>query len=204
MIPFETIHKKLIRRRSRSTRIVLGAATIIGIALGAMSAQAAIVAVAPDVLLIAAPADVSLNQLQSDVNIFAFNERQCSTLQADLVTDGDRVIPAGTQVSCHLLHHDTVNANPLMTGKARFNAPIIGVISSSPLLDASDSTCSRSCATAPAPCITYPALGVELDRGLEGAPADDGYRIILGGFGIEVRMEGLLKSDQVRVVTRCS
>jgi hypothetical protein len=184
-------------------RVVLGAATIIGIALGAMSAQAAIVDVAQDVFLIAAPADVRLNQLQSDVNIFAFNERQCFPLPAELLTDEDR-IPAGTQVSCHLLHHDTVNANPLMTGKARFTAPIIGVISSSTLLDASDSTCSRSCATSPAPCIIYPAAGVEPDRGLEGPPAADRYRIILGGFGIEVRMEGLLFTDQVRVVTRCS
>ncbi|HEX3482396.1 MAG TPA: hypothetical protein VHT91_45590 [Kofleriaceae bacterium] len=192
------IHRT-VRRPDRGpapgrARWKLAAATL-GVALGATSAAAAIVATAPAFIQITpAPPSVVLGALQSDMVLFSFNERQCLPVPAGgLKTDGG-VIPAGTLVSSHFLHGDPVT-NLLLSGQVLFNGPILGVISSSGGLDASDVPFG-------APGTTYPTgFG---PRGLEAGMAD-AYAIIAGGFGIAARMEvpPLSFLDQIRVITRC-
>jgi hypothetical protein len=164
------------------------------LAVATTAASAAIVATAPAFTQIAPPAAVVLGALQSDVDLFAFNERQCFQLPVPLQTDNG-VIPKGTLVSSHFLHGDPVNTL-LLDGRVLFNGPILGVISTTLLLDASDATCGAA-------GVVYPT-GTEINRGLEvGQP--DGYAIIAGGFGIVARMDipPASFSDQIRVITRC-
>jgi hypothetical protein len=165
------------------------------LALAATSATAAIVATAPAAVQIAPPPSVELNQLQSNVNLFAFNERQCFRLNFNLQTDKG-FIPAFTRMSSHFVSGDPF-AQLLLTGRVRFDGPIIGVISSTALLDASDASCGAA-------GTVYPT-GLEPNRGFELAPQADAYQIIAGGFGIEVTMDvpPLSFSDHLRVLTRC-
>lgn len=172
------------------------AAAALGVALAATSAAAAIVATAPAFVQVVAPASVAPGALSSNVNLFAFNERQCFPVPAGgLATDGG-VIPAGTRVSSHFLHGDAVTTL-LLDGQVLFNGPILGVISTSAGLDASDATCGL-------PATVYPTgFG---PRGLEAGQAD-AYAIIAGGFGIAARMQvpppPASFLDQIRVITRC-
>ena len=184
-----------LRPTSRSRRTLQVAAATAGFAMTATSVPAAIVATAPDVLLIAPPASVVQGALESNMRIFAFNERQCFPLPADLDTD-QGLIHAGTKVSCHLLHTDPAQPPIVLTGKARFNALILGVVNDSADLDASDGPCKWQ-------NTVYPAAGTEPFRGLEPAQPNDQYNIIQGGFGIQVRMDVPSFLDQVRVITRC-
>ena len=87
-------------------------------------------------------------------------------------------------------------AGSLLDGKARFDAHIIDVISSSTGLDASDPVCKRN-------VVAYPAAGTEPNRGLEAFQLNDRYQIIDSGFGIEMQMDVPSFSDQLRVITRC-
>jgi len=183
------------RPTSRSSRTWQVAAAIAGFAMMATSVPAAIVATAPAVDQIAPPASVVLGALESNLRIFAFNERQCFPLPIDLDTDQGH-LTAGTKVSCHLLHMDPVQPPLVLTGKARFNAQILGVISDSADLDASDGACKWQ-------NTVYPPAGTEPLRGLEPTQPNDQYNIILGGLGIQVRMDVQTSSDQVRVITRC-
>jgi hypothetical protein len=173
----------------------LPAAAALGIALGATSAAAAIVATAPAFVQVVAPPSVAPGALSSNVNLFAFNERQCFPLPVTVATDTGN-IPKGTLVSSHFLHGDAVTTL-LLDGRVLFDGPILGVISSSAGLDASDATCGL-------PGTVYPTgFG---PRGLDvGQP--DAYAIIAGGFGIAARMNvpppPASFLDQIRVITRC-
>jgi hypothetical protein len=197
------VHRTIHRRPDRE--LVAGrarwklAAAGLGVALGATSAAAAIVATAPAFVQVTpAPPSVLPGALTSDVTLFAFNERQCFQVPAGgLPTDGG-VIGAGTWVSCHFLHGDPVT-NLLLDGQVLFNGPILGVISSRAGLDATDPV--GMCGV---PGTAYPTgLG---PRGLEAGQAD-AYAVIAGGFGIEARMEVPPPPnsfvDQIRVITRC-
>jgi hypothetical protein len=171
------------------------AAAALGVALGATSAAAAIVATAPAfVQVVPAPPSVVLGALTSNATLFAFDERQCFPVPAGGLATDNGNIPAGIWVSSHFLHGDPVT-NLLLDGRVLFNGPILGVISSSGGLDASDAAYG-------APGTTYPT-GLA-PRGLEAGTAD-AYAIIAGGFGIAARMQvpPLSFLDQIRVITRC-
>jgi hypothetical protein len=171
------------------------AATTVGLALAATSATAAIVATGLSAIQIAPPASVALGQLQSNLDMFAFNERQCFWLNFNLPTD-QGFIPAFTKMSSHMLHVDAVT-NTVLDGRVRFDNVILGVISTTAGLDASDAACG-------APGTAYPT-GMEPNRGLEPGQAD-AYQIIAGGFAIQARMDlppFLSFTDQIRVLTRC-
>jgi hypothetical protein len=92
---------------------------------------------------------------------------------------------------------DPVNS-AVLDGKARFDADIIGVISSSASLDDSDVPCGLS-------TVLYPAPGVEPFRGLEAFQANDRYQVIQAGRAIHVQMDVPPNSysDQLRVITCC-
>lgn len=183
-------------RSAPARRLLLVAAATAFAVAAAPRAEAAITGVVPDVVLFT-PTDVSLHQTESDTDIIAFDERQCFSLVDDLVTDTN-VIPAEpwNVVSSHLLLLDPETGGFVLDGKASFDGQIIGVISSSSGLDDSDAECGLS-------TVTYPAPGTEANRGLEGFQANDRYRIIQGGRGIQVQMDVPSFSDQIRVITCC-
>ena len=168
------------------------AAAAVGLTLGATSATAAIIAVVPSVVLFV-PLNVSLNQTQSNTQIAAFDEKQCIVLAADLQTD-QGVIPKNTRISSHFLHTDPVSVS-LLSGRAQFDSDIIGVISTSAKLDASDVPCGRA-------GVIYPVPGTELNRGLEAFQPNDQYTIISSRV-IQIQTDVPSFSDQVRVITCC-
>jgi hypothetical protein len=175
------------------------AAGVLAVAAGATSATAAIVAVVPDVVQFV-PMNVRLNQTESDVRLIAFNEQgnagQCVRFNHEIHTD-QGVIPPNTPLKSHFVHGDPVTAL-LLTGGVRFDSRIIGVISTSAGLDATDAALGR-------PGVIYPVPGAELNRGLEPPPQADDYQIVLGGFGLRVTMDVPVDSfsDQIRVLTCC-
>jgi hypothetical protein len=180
-------------RQSRPSRAIKLAVLGLGVAAGATSAVAAIVAVSGAIVL-GAPASVVLGATESNVRIVGFNEKQCITLKKDMDTDHG-TIPAGSEVSCHFFHSDPVTAS-VLAGRARFDSHIIDVISGSGDLDASDPPCRR-------PGVMYPPAGTEANRGLEAFQATDNYQIIDAGFGIQMQMDVPSFSDQLRVITCC-
>jgi len=183
--------------RIKKMAIATVAAATAVLAVGATSVLAAIVMVQPDIVEFT-PTDVRLDQTQSDVRIIGFDEKQCFQLGANLDTDRGS-IAAGTNVSCHFFHMDPVTGGPVLDGRARFDGNILGVISRTALLDASDVTC-----TAPGvPGVLYPT-GTNANRGLEAFQPNDRYQIIEAGFGIRIQMDVPSFLDQVRVVTSCS
>jgi hypothetical protein len=189
------LHRPL-QRSTRSARGRKLAIITIGLAVGTTTATAAIVATGLDAVLFP-PTDVRLNQTESDVEIRAINERQqCITLNQDLEVD-EGVIHKGTKVKCHLIHADPDTAL-LLDGRVRFDTQILGVISTSTGLDATDAMCFRN-------GMVYPMPGDELNRGLEPGIQADTYQVFAGGFGIQVRMEVPLDSfsDQVRTLNCC-
>lgn len=168
-----------------------------GLAIGVTAASAQIINTTMDIIEFT-PASVVLGDEESDVQLIAFDERQCFPLGVALQTD-QGMLAAGTEVSCHLVHGDAVVNFPQLQGRVRFDNQIIGVISTSAELDDSDAECDAG--------VLYPTeLGlVEAARGLEPATQVDQYQIVAGGFGIAVRMEIPMNSfsDQVRVFTEC-
>jgi hypothetical protein len=194
-----SILQRILRRTAEPSSTRAGwkvAAATVGMALAATSATAAIVATAPAFIQILPPMSVELGQRPSDVELVAFDERQCFWLDHKVTTDHG-VIPAFTRMSSHFLHGDPYTTLNL-DGKVRFDNVIIGVISTTAGLDATDVDCGAA-------GTTYPT-GTEPNRGLEASQAD-AYQIIAGGFAIEARMQipppPLSFSDQIRVLTRC-
>jgi hypothetical protein len=191
-----SILNRLLQRSARSARSRKLAVITIGLAVGTTTATAAIVATGLDAVLFP-PTDVRLDQTESDVEIRAINERQqCFSLTKDLEVD-EGVIAKGTKMKCHLIHADPDNTL-LLDGRVRFDTQILGVISTSDGLDATDAMCFRN-------GMVYPNTGDEPNRGLEPGIQADTYQIIAGGFGIQVRVEVPPNSfsDQVRVLNCC-
>lgn len=190
------LHRVLSRAGARipargATRWRIAAATA-GLTLAAGTATAAIVAVAPAVVLFT-PTDVTLNMTQSDVRLIAFDEQQCVPLLTRQHTD-QGWIPKGTLVESHFVHADPFTSL-LLTGRVLFDTQILGVIGSTADLDSSDYL--------GLPTVNYPT-GTELNRGLEAAQADS-YVIAPSGRALEVTMEVPVNSfsDQIRVLTCC-
>lgn len=177
--------------RNHVGRNVLVASAVL--AAGAAVASAAIVAVFGDAIQFT-PASVVLNATQSNVRFAAFDERQCFELTGDLTVD-EGVIPKNTRVSCEFNHADPAAAGGTsFQGRVRYDQQILGVISTAGGLDASDDDCMNG--------VVYPAVGTEVNRGLE-AGTPDAYQVIFGGFGIALRFDVPSFSDQVRVIIAC-
>ena len=146
---------------------------------------------------VAPPANVSLNQSQSNVILQSFDERQCFQVPMGGLQTDQGMIGAGTFVSSHMVHANPTAGNPLLLGgRVHFNADILGVMSTALLLDNSDALCGN-------PGTIYPT-GLEVNRGLEGPPQVDDYTLLaprLLGVRMEVPVNSF--SDQIRVITRC-
>lgn len=181
---------------SARTSLLLGLGAGLGVlVLAVQPGHATITAVLPAVVKLAAgPASVELDKLESDTDISAFDEEQCVTAAVAVQTD-QGWIPAGTPFSCHFFHSDPVTVPPgsLLTGRAMFDTEIIGVISTTADLDASDGVCGLQ-------TTAYPT-GVAPHRGFEPAQAD-AYQL-LNPFALRVRMEVPSTFDQMRVLTCC-
>ncbi len=178
---------------SKATLSIVAAVGVLGVA--AQSSLASIIAVVPSIVVFT-PASVVLDATQSNVDIIGFDEKQCFQLPSNVVTDQGG-IAAGTLVSCHFFHADPLpGAALVLTGKARFDENILGVISSTALLYDSDLECGLT-------TVTYPPTGAEANRGLEGFQPNDRYQVINGGRGIQIQMDVPSFSDQVRVITEC-
>lgn len=149
------------------------------------------------VVKVAPPADVRLDQSENNAIIQAFDERQCFVVPMGGLQTDQGLIPAGTLVSSHMAHGDpTVNNPLLLNGRVHFNADILGVMSTTGLLDNSDALCGN-------PGTIYPSF-IEPNRGYEGAPQLDDYALLAPRM-LRVRMDVPVNSfsDQIRVITKC-
>jgi hypothetical protein len=170
-------------------RAVQTATILVLVGGGALTALASIVGVGGDAVELTLD-NVCQDQNESDTEIRAFDENQCITLKNDLVTD-QGVIPAGTAVSCHIARSDPDSPPTTLQGGMLFDAPILGVISSSAGLNASDDPCGLDTTT----------YCQEAFRGLEAGQAD-AYQLV-SDCGLKVRMEVTEFQDQARIITEC-
>lgn len=121
-------------------KLVLAAAAAAALGLGSMSALAApIVATSGDTQVIPAPASVATNDLADPDTMFVFEERT-TTLSSPLALDGGGTIAAGTRVTSFYFHYDQLGtAENTVAGTVEFATSILGVITTSSGLSASDS-----------------------------------------------------------------
>jgi hypothetical protein len=179
--------------------------------LSSSIAHAAIVTTTSPVVQIAPPPSVVAGQLQSDIQIPAFDEQQNVVLATNLLIDialpgtydgtnplTPGVIQSGTTVSSHYVHFDAATDTfssglGISGGSIKFDHQIIGVIIQDTNLDASDSVVGVS-------TTTYPS-GLNTFRGLEMV-GFEGDSITVGCDTITVNslfVQGL--TDQFRVLT---
>ncbi|MCB1095203.1 MAG: hypothetical protein KDN22_06450 [Verrucomicrobiae bacterium] len=166
------------------------------------TAQAAITAVTPSGVQIAAPA-LALDGAVTNSNQQGFDEKQQVFLAAPLDTDaGVGAIPAGTYVSSHMIffNQEVTKGNPVNSSSAvwTFDGVILGVMSDGPgALEAASTPILGS------PTTTYP-LGGFSERGLEAGTAD--AYAIPGGLGVgnslRLNMTVTQPGDWIRVITQ--
>jgi len=186
-------------KRTRVAAVALAGAIL---AVFAAAALAAITSTTGAVTQVSPPPSVGENAIANDFHIFAFDEHQCVTLASSLAVDitpggGAGTIPAGTGVSSQFLDFDPTGG-PLVTlsGSVTTDTAVLGVITSSANLSASDSL--------GAPGTTYPT--VNAPRGLEGPgpnPADGDSAAITGTNTVSVALKDQFHFDQVRVISSC-
>ena len=107
----------------------------LGLAGFAGGASASIISVGGDMTTLSpAPTDAQRNQLQSDTQLFAFEEQQNLKLGVDIeidtVQDDGVVVPgvisAGTVINIHLIHADPETARGDVSGTIAFDGKILG------------------------------------------------------------------------------
>ncbi|RED45773.1 PEP-CTERM sorting domain-containing protein [Aestuariispira insulae] len=157
----------------------------------AAGAQAAIVGVSGDGMMIAPPASVEDDHAanQHQTLQLGFDERQSVTLGADLAVDGG-IISAGTTVSSHMILFNTDGTDRASAlAEWTFDGVILGVMS-----DAGGTLEAASNAILGLGSVIYP--GAFPARGFEGR---DYYSVV--GASLEVLMEVTEPGDWIRVVT---
>jgi hypothetical protein len=173
------------------------------------AASAAIVATTGSIVHIAPPPTVSVHALESDTEMYAFDEQQNVTLPVSLDVDITQpgtynddllltpgTIPAGTVVSSHFVHADGPNREgrggaPQYLGTIELDSDILGIAVLAPALDGSD--------ILGAPGTIYPTGGTQRQLNLGS-----------GDFVIEhpdvrtvtVKVAVRTHLDQVRIITK--
>ncbi|MBX3359834.1 MAG: hypothetical protein KF705_00105 [Phycisphaeraceae bacterium] len=128
----------------KSASYVFVVTTPLAVALGCIApiASADIISVGGAATLIPRPADATLGALESDTTAFVWNEAQSVTLGSPITIDASApglyesildfettTLPAGSVVSSHLIHFDTVGSElHWVNGSVVFDSDIIGVI----------------------------------------------------------------------------
>lgn len=175
------------------------AAGFVFISIQTTNTIAATVSTTGDMTIIPPPPDVTLDVLNSDIDIWIFDEVQNFVLTTDLSVNfggSGGVISAGTTINSHFVHKDIVSGLITLSGTATFDGTILGVIASPTLLSASD----------PILGLTGTAYPTGLDRrgtqiGEGGASADS---ILFSGNTLTLISESSSRPDQVRVITAVS
>jgi len=125
---------------------------------------------------------------QQDPKLMGFDELQGVVLTSALWTDSPAgSIPAGTRVNSHYILYDPVS-NSSITGTIVFDADILGIMTATTTLAASDSQLSW-----PGTNYLSPSL-----RGLE--PGDD-FATISDSRTVSVALSAASPGDYIRVVT---
>ena len=122
-------------------------------------------------------------------NLFGFNESQNILLASALSMNVGGTIAAGTQVASHYIFFDPVSGSVI--GTVDFDADVLGIITSSGLLLASDGLANTG--------VTY------LNPGLRGLEAGDFATITAGNQRqISVNFTASSPGDYIRVITAFS
>ena len=180
------------------------------------STSADIIEVGGDAVLAEPPANIALNQWESNTEIPGFFERQ-TTLLADLeldhvntglVDDESLLVPgfvsAGTAVQSYLFHADSVDGfDALLSGYVVFDAPILGVLIRTASMNGTDDflgredveygkTSGRRLELPPSSLDTFEISGdrMRLDFTLKFGQAYDEIRILTDVPGGEEKCSG--------------
>jgi hypothetical protein len=201
------IHKKgQLVVQAHVTQRLFSIGAFVASCLWAGPATAGIVSVTGQIdLLSSPPASVKSGQLQSNADIFAFNEHTSVTLSSalsvDITTPGTYTtdasltpgtIKVGTAVESDFLHADPVNNNSMFDGSVTFSTPILGVI----VLSA---TLSNSDAQLGATGTAYPTG--DADRGLELTSGQDFVTLSSDLKTLTVHFFTHGNVDEVRIIT---
>lgn len=188
------------------------AALVLFAAVAASTAGGAITTVSGEIELIAAPPSVELGALESDTTMRAFDEQQCVRLEADLTVDINApgkynqfsdlpdpkpVIPAGTYVSSHFVHGDSITGTrddpKFFDGSLVTADEIVGIAATNQTLNDTDFL--------GAPGTVYP----KDQRGLNFGPRQSDFVLEQADLHtVAIHAENHEHADQVRVITKCT
>ena len=169
------------------------------ISIHAANTSAAIISTTGDITIIPPPPDVTLDALNSDTDIWIFDEVQNFVLTTDLSVDfggSGSVISAGTTINSYFIHKDIVSGLNTLSGTATFDSLILGIIASPTLLSASDPILGLAGTTYPT---GLDRRGTQVGEG--GASADS---ITFSGNTLTLISESSSRPDQLRVITAVS
>ncbi len=152
---------------------VMACAGLWCVALAAPSSWAGVQSSGGDISVIAAPNSVVLHELESNAELYVFEEGTLtlgSDLDVDITAPGtytadpnfDVNIDAGTTLTSYFYHFDTSGSSLSVgrSGSITFDAPILGLIVLGESLDDTDDLLGN-------PATAYPGAGNEPLRGLE-------------------------------------
>jgi len=169
------------------------------ISILATNTFAATISTTGDITIIPPPPDVTLNALNSDTNIWIFDEVQDFVLTTDLSVNfggSGGVISAGTKINSQFVHKDIVSGLITLSGTATFDGIILGIIASPTFLSASDSILGLTGTSYPT---GLDRRGIQIGEG--GASADS---IIFSENTLTLISESSSRPDQIRVITAVS
>lgn len=132
------------------------------------------------------PANTVGNNTFQTPNLYGFNEDQNILLGADLVADLGGTLTAGTTVASHYIFFDPRNTTSII-GSVTFDSEILGVITSTGLLLASDFLANTG--------VTY------LNPGLRGLEANTDSVSLSDMFTLALAWTASTPGDYVRVLT---
>lgn len=170
----------------------------------ALNANADIIAVSGDASVINPPVSLDTHDFESSNTIFAIRERQNLVLPYDLPVDvietgyvsiGDHMtpglIPAGSILSSFLIHSDTdTGRRTPLTATFSFEQPILGVISATAKLIATDADLG----------FHTTLYSLDVARGMEYFHQDS-IEIAADRMSITVTMVTSTALDEIRVIT---
>ncbi|MCZ7632981.1 MAG: PEP-CTERM sorting domain-containing protein [Phycisphaerales bacterium] len=176
------------------------------IAMLAPLASADIIEVGGAAVLAEPPANIALNQWESDTEIRGFFERQ-TTLLADLELDHVNTglvdhesllmpgfVSAGTAVQSYLFHADSVAGfDALLSGYVVFDQPILGVLITTASMNGTDGILGH-------PGITQ--YGTHPGRRLELPPGSlDTFEISGDRMRLDFTLKFAAANDNIRIIT---